>query len=214
MKDHDVPGADRIPNIRCSIKRRNRQRDLNAVFESRNIRGGIKLQQIRESGEPLAGIQILSAQLELLNKLRQQLFGKIRIILKADGMRREYLEAMIEARQIMIEYIFQQHECVLSLLGWKLNESRHHLSWNIHDGELGVRQGRSDLGPQRYDQTKRTVGQIRKRMAGINGQGGHDRIERPTKELFQKSRLLAGHFFRTKQMDAFGCKLRQNRLEK
>src|SRR6266511_5000868 len=176
MKDHDVPGADRIPNIRCSIKRRNRQWDLNAVFESRNIRGGIKLKQIRESGEPLAGIQVLSAQLEFLNQLRQQFFGKIRIILKtdgiahpafpdslfnghqqilitsphktefsvarnADGMRRENLEAVIEARQIMIEYIFQQHECVLPLLSWKLNKPRHHLSRNINDGELGVRQG-------------------------------------------------------------------------
>jgi hypothetical protein len=51
-------------------------------------------------------------------------------------------------------------------------------------------------------------------MAGIDGQGRHDWIDRSLKEFPQVLLLLAGHFFWTKQMDPFRGKLRQNRIEK
>src|SRR6266481_10054919 len=50
-------------------------------------------------------------------------------------------------------------------------------------------------------------------MTRIDGQRSHYWVKRLSKVVFQKLFLLAAYFLRTKQMNAFGCKLRQNRIE-
>lgn len=39
-------------------------------------------------------------------------------------------------------------------------------------------------------------------MAGIDGEGRDDRIERAVKKLFEKTLLLPAHFFGPKQMNS------------
>lgn len=51
-------------------------------------------------------------------------------------------------------------------------------------------------------------------MTRIDGQRSHYRVKRFSKVIFEKLFLLAGYFLRSKQMNAFGRKLRQNGVEK
>ena len=79
----------------------------------------------------------------LLNRHQQILIApahqaELRIASHPDGMRRDDLEAVIKTRQIVSQDVFQQNEGVLSFLGGELNESRHDLTWNMNNGELGV----------------------------------------------------------------------------
>jgi hypothetical protein len=65
---------------------------------------------------------------------------EFRVSCNPHGMRGEQVKAMIEARHILPQDVFQQHESVLPFVAWKLNKSRDNLSRNMNDRKFRVRQ--------------------------------------------------------------------------
>ena len=100
------------------------------------------------------------------------------------------LIALVQTGQVVLQHVFEQNEDVLTGLGGQRNKTRHHMTRNVDHGQGGQRQMRLAQRPQPGDQVQGPIGQVRKRVTGVNGQRGENRIEGLAKKILKEAFLF------------------------